>query len=73
MRVYHASTQAMKTARIVAALAEMTGLSVEEAMRAFYNSQTFELIQDGVADLHCRSDRYLAEETALELGLSLRG
>ncbi|MCC8071387.1 MAG: hypothetical protein LIO90_06265 [Bacteroidales bacterium] len=33
----------------------------------FYNSQLFELLQDGVADLHCRSERYLAEELKLEL------
>ena len=29
---------------------------------SFYNSPMFPLIQDGVADLHCRSDEYLAGE-----------
>jgi len=28
----------------------------------FYHSATAQMIQDGVADLHCRSDHYLAEE-----------
>jgi hypothetical protein len=27
-----------------------------------YNSETFTLIDEGVADLHCRSDKYLANE-----------
>ncbi len=31
-------------------------------MEVFYNSVTAQMIQDGVADLHCRSDHYLAEE-----------
>ena len=28
----------------------------------FYHSVTAQMIQDGVADLHCRSDHYLADE-----------
>lgn len=31
-------------------------------MDIFYNSPLFELIDKGVADLHCRSDQYLADE-----------
>ena len=30
-------------------------------MDIFYKSPIFELIDKGVADLHCRSDQYLAE------------
>ncbi len=51
-----------KCARIIDALREMHGLSYEKAMDIYYNSDTARLIEDGVADLHCRSDRYLAEE-----------
>mgnify|MGYP007101844881 CR=1 FL=1 len=29
-------------------------------------SKTFQLINQGIADLHCRSDRYLAEEVERE-------
>ena len=28
----------------------------------YYNSETADMIEEGVADLHCRSDKYLAEE-----------
>ena len=35
---------------------------MEEAMDIFYNSPILPLLEEGVADLHCRSDKYLAEE-----------
>jgi hypothetical protein len=56
----------MKYARIIKAMADMRNISLEEAMDIFYNSQTFNLINEGVADLHCRSDLYLAEEILIE-------
>lgn len=56
----------MKYARIIKAMADMRNITLEEAMDIFYNSQTFNLINDGVADLHCRSDLYLAEEILME-------
>ena len=31
-------------------------------MDMFYHSDTMQLMEEGVADLHCRSDKYLAEE-----------
>lgn len=34
----------------------------KEAMDIFYNSPLLPLLEEGVADLHCRSDKYLAEE-----------
>lgn len=52
----------MKYARIIALLAAHLGVTREEAMDIFYNSSLFELIDKGVADLHCRSDKYLASE-----------
>lgn len=55
-----------KYARIVKLFAEQTGLTYEEALDFFYNSQTFELISEGVADMHCLSDEYLSEELILE-------
>jgi len=55
-----------KYARIVKLFAEQTGLTLEQALDFFYNSQTFDLISDGVADMHCFSDEYLAEELIIE-------
>ena len=42
-----------KYARIVQIFAEKTGRSYEEALGLFYDSKTFELISEGVADMHC--------------------
>ncbi len=49
-------------ARIIAAISEMHHITLEEATDIYYNSDTATLIEDGIADLHCRSDKYLAEE-----------
>jgi len=51
-----------KYARIISAISEMHDVSIEEAVKIFYNSVTMQLVEEGVADLHCRSDKYLAEE-----------
>ena len=56
----------MKYARIIEAIAKEQSISREQAMEMFYNSNTFKLISEGVADLHCRSDLYLADEVILE-------
>ena len=32
-----------------------------------YDSDTYKLVSEGVADMHCRSDEYLADELLLEL------
>lgn len=78
MRLYHASTSEniimeanktvlqMKYARIVNLFAKETGMSLEDALSFFYNSTTYELISEGVADMHCRSDEYLADELMIE-------
>ena len=52
----------MKYARIIEQIAADL-----DAMDRFYNSRTFHLISQGIADLHCRSDRYLAEEVEREI------
>ncbi len=56
-----------KIARVIRAFSEEYGVSLEEATELYYNSLTSKLIEEGVADLHCRSDKYLAEELMLEL------
>ncbi|MDE5739695.1 MAG: DUF3791 domain-containing protein [Bacteroidaceae bacterium] len=35
-------------------------MSLQEATDMFYKSTTSDLIEEGVADLQCRSDKYLA-------------
>jgi len=57
----------MKYARIIDGLAKKLGIPIEKALEIFYTSKTFEMIDRGIADLHCRSDIYLIDEIALEL------
>ena len=47
--------------------AEKSELSYEEALGMFYDSKTFELISEGVADMHCMSDEYFVDELIMEL------
>ena len=59
------SKQILKSAqcaRIILCISEMYAVSIDEATDIFYNSETASMIEDGVADLHCRSDKYLAGE-----------
>lgn len=59
------SKQVMKSAkcaRIILCISEMYEVSIAEATDIYYNSETSNMIEDGVAELHCRSDKYLAEE-----------
>ena len=51
-----------KYARIIKAISQMHHISLNEAMETFYNSDLPQLMSEGVADLHCRSDQYLAED-----------
>ena len=55
-----------KYARIISLIASKSNITLDQAMEQFYSSEVFLLIQDGVADLHCRSDQYLADEVCRE-------
>lgn len=48
-------------ATIILALCEIYNVTIEEATNIFYQSETSLLIDEGVADLHCRSPKYLAQ------------
>ena len=56
----------MKFARVIEAYAARTGCSLDEALDKFYRSQTYELMRDGVSDMHCMSDAYLVDELVEE-------
>ena len=59
------STQIIKSARcarVIQMLSTMYGTSLSEATDMYYNSETSNMIEEGIADLHCRSEKYLSEE-----------
>ena len=55
-----------KYARVVACFAETVGLTLDAALDFFYHSEVYRLVREGISDMHCRSDLYLAEELKLE-------
>ncbi len=55
-----------KYARIVECFSAKAGISLAEALDFFYHSETDPLISQGVSDLHCMSDEYLADELLQE-------
>lgn len=54
------TSRALKCANIIRAMCELSALSIQEATDIFYSSDTAGLIEEGIADLQCRSDKYLA-------------
>jgi len=52
----------MKYSRIIDLIAQKQQIPLEEAMDMLYSSPLFEIIDDGTADLICRSDLYLSGE-----------
>lgn len=55
-----------KYSRVVELFAENAGISLDVALEFFYHSEAYRLIRDGVSDMHCMSDAYLAEELKIE-------
>lgn len=52
----------VKCSNIISSLSEMYHITIEEATDIYYSSEMADLIDEGIADLHCRSDKYLATE-----------
>ena len=52
----------MKYARVIVLFVDKAGISLSQALDFFYSSFVYRLISEGVSDMHCRSDEYLAEE-----------
>lgn len=57
-----------KYARVVEKFADIMDISKREALDFFYHSMTYQNMREGISDMHCRSDLYLAEELKMEYG-----
>ena len=55
-----------KYSRVIDCFAKQQGLSLDAALDFSYHSLVYQLIRDGVSDMHCMSDAYLAEELEQE-------
>ena len=56
----------MKYSRIVSLLAKRKNISLMEALTIFYHSQVYQLMSEGISDMHCMSDEYLVQELMME-------
>lgn len=56
-----------KYARIISRYAERTGVTLEEALRIFYKSETHDIMNEGVTELHCCGVEYLVDELLIEV------
>lgn len=50
-----------KSANIIKIISDQYNISLEKSTDIFYNSETASMIEEGIADLQCRSDIYLAQ------------
>ena len=55
-----------KYARVIERFAKQQGLSLDEALGLFYHSEIYQLMRDGVSDMHCMSDAYFVDELEQE-------
>lgn len=55
-----------KYVRVVQKFAGAEKIPLSEALDFFYRSDLYQLVKDGVSDMHCRSDIYLAEDLSSE-------
>lgn len=55
-----------KYARVIGVFAVEAGITTREALDFFYKSKTYKDMSEGISDMHCRSDAYLAQELKTE-------
>lgn len=54
---------------VILEFSKKTGKGLDESMDYFYKSETYELISQGIGDLHCKGFKYLTDELMLEYGI----
>lgn len=56
----------MKYTNIVKMFAQKTDTSLDDALKFFYHSKLYQLVKDGIADMHCMNEEYLVEDLEKE-------
>jgi len=62
----------LKYSGVIEAFASRANIPLREALDKFYKSEIYIEMRDGISDMHCRSDEYLAEDLMDEFGLQPR-
>lgn len=55
-----------KYTRVIERFAAEQNISLDSALDFFYGSDVYRLVSEGVSDMHCMSEEYLAEELKRE-------
>lgn len=55
-----------KYTRILKLFAKENQLTLDTALDFFYHSEVYQLVSEGISDMHCMSDEYLSKELTLE-------
>ena len=56
----------IKYVSVIETFAEMGNIPLRKALDMFYKSQIYIEMREGISDMHCRSEKYLAEDLMLE-------
>ena len=54
---------------VIKTFAETAGITLREALGLFYKSEVYAEMREGLSDMHCRSEKYLAEDLMQEFGI----
>jgi len=52
----------LKYSCVIGALSSLHNITLRQALDIFYKSHVYAEMREGISDMHCRSDIYLAEE-----------
>jgi hypothetical protein len=55
-----------KYSRVVELFAVKACITISRSLDFFYRSELYQLVREGVSDLHCMSDDYLADDLLTE-------
>ena len=55
-----------KYSRVIECFAKRQSISLDAALDFFYHSTEYQLLREGVSDLHCMDEDYIAEDLADE-------
>lgn len=55
-----------KYTRVITLFAKEANISLNSALDFFYNSELYILMSEGISDMHCMSDTYLADDLLSE-------
>lgn len=55
-----------KYVRVIEEFSGRMHITLDDALDFFYHSNVYRFMSEGVSDMHCMSDTYLAEELEME-------